>query len=154
MQDIETWKSAQLAVLATKTQLLTTKEAKTYHVDFIGNAIRKVPSKITEEVDLAHFQSKLEATLTLFPVKNENNKFIDKAYLKAVSELKIELQKKHNLVSEGYFIAIFLPLGVAIGLPFGVVFKNIALGLPIGLGIGLAIGASLDQKAKKEGRII
>jgi hypothetical protein len=154
MQDTTTWATKQLAELETKGQILTESEKKTYHIEVLINIINKVPNKIVEATELDRFKANIESLLTLFPVKTEKNKFVDKAYLKAVNELKIESQKKYNLVVKGYYIAIFLPLGVAIGLPFGLMFKNIALGLPIGLCIGIAIGTALDQKAQKEGRII
>lgn len=154
MQDTTSWSAIQLAQLESKAQTLTESEKKTYHIEAITNMINKVPNKIVEETELDRFKANIESLLILFPVKGENNKFVDKAYLKAVNELKIELQKKYNLVVKGYYIAVFLPLGVAIGLPFGLMFKNIALGLPIGLCIGIAIGTALDQKAQKEGRII
>lgn len=154
MQDTTTWAAKLLVELETKAQTLTESQKKTYHIEVLINIINKVPNKIVEATELDRFKTNIESLLVLFPVKSENNKFVDKDYLKALNELKIELQKKYNLVVKGYYIAVFLPLGVAIGLPFGLMFKNIALGLPIGLCIGIAIGTALDQKAQKEGRII
>lgn len=154
MENQQIWSSVQLADLENKSKMLTVAERKTFHVDFVKNAIDKVPSKIVDETELVQFRTDIELLLTLFPVRDERGKLIGKTYHKAITELKISLQKKYNLVSAGYYIAIFLPLGIAIGMPFGLMMKNIALGIPIGLAIGVAIGSALDQKAKKEGRII
>ena len=61
---------------------------------------------------------------------------------------------------EGYFVERGIRLGVAIGMgigvPLGLALDNpgfFGLGLPIGLAIGYAKGASLEKKAKAEGRI-
>lgn len=72
------------------------------------------------------------------------------------------LQKEHNLVPENYYSTLWMTLGIiAFGLPFGVVIYAmtdnpafIAVGLPLGIAFGFAYGALLDQKAKKEQRVL
>lgn len=154
MQDTNTWLATQLAEIETKAQSFTSAERDKYNIDYLKNAIQIVPTKITVATELEQFKTTIEALLLLPISRNEKGKLEGKAFFKSINELKISVQKQYNLVSKGYYVAIYLPLGVAIGLPFGLMFKNLALGLPIGLGIGLAIGNALDQKAKKEGRVI
>ncbi|WP_234028562.1 hypothetical protein [Lentibacillus sp. Marseille-P4043] len=67
------------------------------------------------------------------------------------------LQKKHKLVEEGYYLGIFMSLGLSLGVVFGLTVLDIGLlGLPIGVGmcIGLAIGSGMDADAKKRGKTI
>lgn len=154
MQDTTAWSTHQLAELENKSQSLSEAERETYHMAYLEKVIQKVPAKIATATELTQFQVTIENILALPLIRNEKGKLEGKAFLKAVNELKIHIQKQYNLVSKGYYVAIYMPLGVAIGLPFGLIFKNIALGLPIGIGIGLAIGGALDQKAKKEGRVL
>jgi hypothetical protein len=72
-----------------------------------------------------------------------------------INEMVAHLQKKHKLVTEGYYLSIYMCLGMSIGFLFGqVIFDNIALGLPFGLGIGVAIGSALDADAEKKGLTI
>lgn len=77
-----------------------------------------------------------------------------------MSSLLKLLEKELKLVPKDHYRTRWMVVGMsAFGLPFGVVFGTslgnmayLGLGLPIGMGIGIAIGASMDEKAKKEGR--
>jgi hypothetical protein len=65
------------------------------------------------------------------------------------------LQKDHKLVTEGYYVSMYMMMGSGVGLVLGLItFNNPGLGLPIGLCLGLAIGAALDASAKKKGQTI
>lgn len=89
---------------------------------------------------------------------------VGKPFEKLVSTTLAELlklvEKELKLVPKYHFRNQWMVLGMsAFGLPFGVVFGislgNMAflgIGLPIGIAIGIALGASMDEKAKKEGR--
>jgi hypothetical protein len=44
------------------------------------------------------------------------------------------LQKEHKLIAEGYYLAIFMSIGLSMGVAFGLtIFDNIGLGIPIGI---------------------
>jgi hypothetical protein len=77
-----------------------------------------------------------------------------RAYLKTIDKITGHLQKQHKLVVEGQHLGLWMSIGTAIGVPLGAFSDNVGLGIPIGIAIGLAIGSYLDNKAKKEGRII
>lgn len=65
------------------------------------------------------------------------------------------LQNKHKLVTEGYYMSIFMCLGMSIGIVFGLaIFKNIDIGMPMGICFGTLLGICLDADAKKKGKII
>ncbi|WP_027963000.1 hypothetical protein [Halalkalibacillus halophilus] len=100
---------------------------------------------IEMEVHIAQIQKEITS-------KNEIN---FKLHKQKVNEFTSHLTNQHNLVTEGYYLSIYMAIGTGIGLPFGLLlFDNIALGLPIGIGIGVAIGAGLDADAKEKGKVI
>lgn len=82
---------------------------------------------------------------------NRYKKLVDQAVYHAVDHL----QKKHKLVTPGYYTSTYMTLGLSFGVAFGLaVFDNLALGLCFGLAIGVAIGSAQDADAKKTDRII
>jgi|GEM_PF-721202 len=69
------------------------------------------------------------------------------------------LTKEHKLVTENYYMSLYLPLGLMFGVIFGLLFFNnmsggFALFTGVGLSVGVAIGINLDQNAKKKDRVI
>jgi hypothetical protein len=82
------------------------------------------------------------------------NKEERKSYFKSINRITGHLQKKHKLITEGYFLGIGMALGTAIGVAIGSSFDNVGSGIPIGLSVGVLIGAVLEARAAKEGRVI
>jgi len=64
------------------------------------------------------------------------------------------LKEKLSLISKGYYTAIGMSLGMSFGVAFGAAFENVSYGLVFGMLIGLIIGATMDSKAKKEGKVL
>ena len=61
---------------------------------------------------------------------------------------------------EGYFIGLWVGLGIAIfsgiGIPLSIITENpgfIGIGPALGVAIGVSIGQSIENKYKQEGRI-
>ena len=77
-----------------------------------------------------------------------------KSYFKTINTITKHLQKQHKLVTEGHYIGIGLAIGIGIGAAIGAALDNPGAGTGIGAAIGLAIGSYMDNKAKKEGRVI
>lgn len=77
-----------------------------------------------------------------------------KYFKQKLSIFKKYLNTKFSFISEGYYTAIGMSLGMSFGVAFGAAFKGIPSGLIFGMLIGLLIGATMDSKAKKEGRVI
>lgn len=88
----------------------------------------------------------------------DNREHIDKNTLKyhsmKVHEIINHLQKEHKLVTEGYYLAIYMPLGLSIGVVFGTLLNHTPIGLSLGLVFGVAIGNYLDSEAKKKGNVV
>lgn len=152
MENQETWTNESLQQLNEKAAVLVEPHLKNYGVDFIKNAIQIMPQKINQELDWEEFKQATHKLINALPTSDKADKESQKIYQKSLSAYKQLLMKKYNMVPKGYYLTVWMPLGIGIGLPFGLMFKNIALGIPIGIGIGLAIGSGLDNKAKKENR--
>ena len=77
-----------------------------------------------------------------------------KAYFKSMNKVIGHLQRQHKLVTEGYYIGVFMAIGSGLGVALGAAMDEVGGGIPIGVGIGVALGAALDYKARKEGRVL
>ena len=77
-----------------------------------------------------------------------------KSYFRRVNDFVKHLQKQHKLVTEGYYMGIGIAIGLAVSAGIGTALGNPGVGTGIGIALGLAIGKYLDNKAKKEGRVI
>lgn len=74
-------------------------------------------------------------------------------YEEYVDQTLEHLQKEHNLVKQGYYTGIYIPVSLSIGVAFGLaLFDNLALGLTFGIAVGAAVGSA--QAARKNDRII
>jgi hypothetical protein len=62
--------------------------------------------------------------------------------------------KRHKLVSENYYLGLWMSTGMAIGVALGAAFDDMGLGLILGMCAGLAFGAGLDADAKKKGVVV
>ncbi|WP_449536469.1 hypothetical protein [Ferdinandcohnia sp. Marseille-Q9671] len=78
-----------------------------------------------------------------------------KQHKKVINDIVSHLQKKHKLVQEGTYLAIYMSIGMSLGMVFGFSLSdNFALWMPIGMSLGIAVGAGLDADAKKKGKTI
>ena len=77
-----------------------------------------------------------------------------KSYLKMINNITKHLQKKHKLVTKGYYIGIAMAIGFGISTAIGAALDKAGIGPAVGIVLGLAIGGYLDKKAEKEGRVI
>ncbi|MHA7058186.1 hypothetical protein ACWGOQ_0013270 [Aquimarina sp. M1] len=134
----------------------------------IYNKILRILSQL-ESRDLSEEQLEtIEEKLSAFgvDVSRESRK---KYFKKTLKEFSDFIKKELSLISDKYYMtlgmSIGMCLGMSLGMTFGVVFgfeSNVSKGLiygmtfgmQIGLAIGLAIGAAMDNKAKKEGKVL
>ena len=130
------------------------REYKIYKLDLLIRISKRLNEFYADCVDCQNMKREMEIIVGSLDHLLHSSREEQKNYFNAIDNIIKHLKEKHNLISEGQNIALWLPPGVAIGLPLGIPLGNIALGIPIGLAIGAAIGASLDTKAKKEGRVI
>jgi len=126
-------------------------EVKVYN-SFIA-VLKDLQSRNLSEDQLLDFENKL-AELKLTTV-HENNK---KHFKKQLNVLINYSMKKLNLITEGTYIAIGLSLGTGLGLSLGIPILGptygVTYGMSFGMVLGIIIGTYLEQKAKKENRIL
>jgi len=122
-------------------------EIKVYH-KFIA-ILTDLESKVLTDEQLQSIEKELD--ILNLNVNSENKK----KYFKQKLTLFIKyLKKTFSLITEGYYTAIGMSFGMSFGVAFGAAFSNVSLGLIIGMLIGLIVGASMDTKAKKEGKVL
>ncbi len=125
-------------------------EIKIYE-NFIATLSDLSDRELTEE----QFQS-IEVELDNLKLKS-NPKNKKRYFSKKLNEFKKYLQKELSLISEGYYTAICMSMGMCFGVAFGASFgesTGIALGVSFGMLIGLTIGRVMDAEAKKQGRVL
>ena len=141
--------------------LLGEKNCKKYKIQYLICLAERVDSysslcsechvsqqEITEAINNLSDFAKLPGDSARMPKEKR------RAYFKVINKITGHLQKQHKLVVEGQNLGLWMSIGTAIGVAIGASSDNVGIGIPIGIGIGVAIGTYLDNKAKKEGRVI
>lgn len=114
---------------------------------------RNLPEEILIEID--------REISTLNSFRGSKNKTL--VAIKTTEHTILRLtRKKLGLTSEKFYISLWLPLGMVVfGMPLGTLISSItgnvaflSLGLPIGMVLGILVGTTLDNKAKKENRVL
>ncbi|MFC2159252.1 hypothetical protein ACFLQS_00845 [Actinomycetota bacterium] len=130
------------------------RDYKVYKLDLLIRISKRLNDFLPDCIDCQNIKREMEIIVGSLDNLVHSSREEQKNYFNAIDNMVKHLKEKHNLISEGQNLALWLPLGIGIGLPLGIPMGNIALGIPIGLAIGVAIGVSLDAKARKEGKVI
>ena len=154
MQDQNGWFDNITREINRQKDHFSPREYKTYKLDLLIRVSKRLDDHFPDCIVCQNMKREMEIIIGGLDNLVESSKEEQKNYFYAIDNMIKHLKEKHNLISEGQNLALWLPLGVGIGLPLGIPMGNIALGIPIGLAIGVAIGVSLDAKAKREGRVI
>ena len=154
MQDQNGWFDNITKEINRQKEHLSPRDYKTYRLDLLIRLSKRLNDFFPDCVDCQNMKREMEIIVGSLDNLVHSSKEEQKNYFNAIDNMVKHLKEKHNLISEGQNLAIWLPLGIGIGLPLGIPMGNIALGIPIGLAIGAAIGVSLDAKARKEGKVI
>lgn len=79
-----------------------------------------------------------------------------KHYSRKLNVFKTYLKSEFSLISEGYYTAIGMSLGMCFGLAMGPSFgiSGTSMCLVLGMLIGLAIGRVKDMEAEKQNRVL
>jgi len=149
------WKNATLRTLDEKTASFDESLHKKVETAYFKRLLEKMATHAASSEALDAFKAEMDAYVASIPNKvGFEDKETRRNFLKKKAKIKSAAITKHKLVNKGFYVSLWIPIGMALGMPWGVAFGNIALGLPIGLAFGLAIGAWLDGKAVKEGRVV
>lgn len=79
-----------------------------------------------------------------------------KYFSKKLSAFKAYLKEEFSLITEGYYTAIGMSLGMCFGVAIGTSFgaPGTSIGIAFGMLIGLAIGRTKDMEAEKQNRVL
>ena len=134
--------------------ILGKKGSKKYKLELLLKIAGRVDSFLSQCGECQIFQQDITQLIQDLGYLAQWSKDKRKSYFKKISTITKHLQKQHKLVTEGHYIGIGIGIGVAIGAGLGAALDNPGIGPGIGIALGLAIGAYLDNKAKKEDRVI
>ena len=125
------------------------KQTKKYKVRMLSRLVQRVGNfSINGCNDCENFKDNLN-DLILFIEKH--NDMDHKQYKETFKLVAKHLMNRHGLVEEG----TYLSLGMAYGLIFGAALSSFfQMAVALGMLFGLVIGLSLDEKMKKQGRLI
>ena len=133
-----------------KTRTDNKSEIKIYNI-FIG-ILLDLEKRNLSEVQLSLIENEIDMLELSADVKNRRR------YLgKKLDSFKKYLKDEFSLISEGYYTAICISLGISFGAAFGVVFDEsigISYGVSGGLLLGVVIGRMLDSQAEKQNRVL
>ena len=134
---------------------LSKNEQKRYQLELVERAARRVGHYSDECGECQLFQQDITAYVNelgnMVHLKDDVRR---KRYAKRLKQTIRHLQSQHNLIPKGHYVGIWMAIGTGIGVAIGAGMSTIGAGIPIGIGIGLAIGIIMDNKAKKEDRVI
>ena len=134
---------------------LSKKDSKKYKLDLLLRIVRRVDDFSSYCGECQTFQGEITrliadlGNLIQLPGKESH-----RSYNKAINSIVKHLQKHHKLVTEGQNIGIWMAIGVGIGTAIGAALDNPGIGTAIGVAIAVTIGKYMENKAKKEGKII
>ena len=126
------------------------REIKVYE-NFIAILSDLKNRSLTEEQFLSIEEEIETLNLKSNPIKSR------RYFSKKLNAFKKYLKDELSLISEGYYTAIGMSLGMSFGVAIGASFgesTGIALGISFGMIIGLAIGRKKDAEAKKQNRVL
>ena len=130
-------------------------DARDYHLDRFLKMARRVDEFAPTCPKCRLFQTELDKMLRdLAANAPQILKEQKRTFLGGMEAILSHLQKIHGLISEGQNMGLWLAIGAGIGLALGAGSRNPAIGIPIGVALGLIVGTALDNKAKKEGKVI
>ena len=161
------WYNKIVKEIASYKDRLTEKEQKKYKLDLLLRVAGRVDrfSSMCGQCQL--FQQDITQLSRDLWETSLMSRDQQKNFPKKIKSIVKHLQKEHKLVTEGYYSGMWGGIGTAIGVALGTAMgstaigialgagtDNVGIGIPIGIGIGIAVGRYLDNKAKKEGRVI
>jgi hypothetical protein len=148
------WYNDTLKEINLHKDILGKKESKKYKLDLLLKIAGRVDNFFSQCGECQIFQQDITQLTQDLGYLAQWSREKRKGYFKKISTITKHLQKQHKLVAEGHYIGIAIAIGVAIGAGLGAALDNPGIGPGIGIALGLAIGAYLDNKAKKEDRVI
>lgn len=132
----------------------TLGEYKKYKLDLLLRAAKRVDRFSVDCSQCQNFRGDIEKLVEHSGNLIQSSKEERKNYFRTIDSVIKHLQEHHKLIVDEQNLEIWIAIGMTLGIVFGSSLDNIGAGIVIGIGVGAAIGAGLDDKAKKEGKVI
>ncbi len=130
------------------------KDYKKYKLDLLLRAAKRVASFSVDCSECQNFQIEIKKLAENLGNLIQSSKEERKSYFRTIDNVIKHLQKQHKLLFEHENLGIWFTIGIVIGVSLGNLLDYIGAGIGFGLVIGAAIGSYLDDKAKKDGKVI
>jgi len=128
-------------------EYLSPKEIKKKKLDLLQRLIERVDQYENSCSVCSNYDTVIDSIMD----KLEDN---DSSYIHDINIIRVHMIRTHKLLEEGYNIAIFLILGVLVGVITGLISNNYSMFLALGIASGVAIGTIVENKAKKDNKIL
>jgi hypothetical protein len=132
----------------------TKKDYKKYKLDLLLRVAKRATSFSIDCSECQNFQIEIKNLAEHLGNLIQSPKEERKIYFRTIDDIIKHLQKHHKLIVEEENIGIWMVIGIVIGVALGSLLDNTGGGIGIGIVVGAAIGAYLDDKAKKDGKVI
>ncbi len=123
-------------------------------MDLLLRVARRVASYSIDCSECQNFQMEIKNLAEHLGNLIQSSKEERKSYFRTIDNVIKHLQKHHKLIVEDENLGIWFTIGIVIGVSLGNLLDYIGAGIGFGLVIGAAIGSYLDDKAKKDGKVI
>ena len=130
------------------------KDYKKYKLDLLLRIAGRVAGFSVDCLECQNFQIEIKKLTGNLGTLIQAPKEVRKSYFKTIDNITKHLQEHHKLILEEENLGIWIAIGVTIGIVLGSSLDNIGPGIAIGAAVGAAIGANLDEKAKRDGKVI
>lgn len=130
---------------------LDSKQAKRLNIPLIVRLITNLEDNSIVDEKIKQMLSDLYRMLS----EIVNGDFMQKkSYNKSFRALTAFVRTTYKIVQKGTYVSTYLSVGIALGTAmFAWNAALVGSGIAIGLALGVAIGSSLENKAKKEGKL-
>ena len=134
---------------------MSSGDYKKYKVEMVSRIVARVDSfsEICGECESAR-QEINNIVNDLRNLIQLSSKEARKNYYQTIDNITKHLKKEHKLITRGQYFGICIGIGLALSSGIGTAFGEPGIGPGIGIAIGVAIGYALEEKARREGRIL
>lgn len=130
---------------------LQPENIKKYKVNSLNEIVHKLDKHADECEECSKLINSFRADV-LNHLKSIDNK--QSKYESNVKKILSHLRVKHYVVTGGFFISIYVPVGIGVGFLIGSFLNNLVVGFAIGIAGGLIAGAIIEFVARKNGFLI
>ncbi|HET8838583.1 MAG TPA: hypothetical protein VFM82_06255 [Flavobacteriaceae bacterium] len=148
------WVENALLEIAQKTEGYSPREKLNAKISYLQNVFDKVPTLVMTDEEWEIFVLKSNEVLEQIPRKEEGKTMQYRNYLKRLSSFRNYIRQEFNFVPKGFYLRIFVALGIILGVVLGLFLRQISITILLGMGLGLIVGSYLDRKSERKNKVL